>query len=317
MLRKLGFSLCAVLILGLMLRVQAEDAAPPPPAPTPAPAKPDANGSGAAPAPSPAPVAPAADAPKKDGDGKAAATPDVPGTLDPTVVSGTPPTFPIKADSLANVEDKYTEQEDASNLEIDALEDLFRAVRASTQEYLTQHVNPAITYVTMMNKPETCRGEVVKVSGTLRYVVEIDRSGKPPLAGATKYWRGQISVGTNKINSFISMEPLPADAAIGRGVNVTGLFMKRWVYTNAAPGEKGTWTPLIICRRIERVTDYDNVATGAMNSPIGIGIFVFVGAGILIFLWTRSQSKARYGNKFTRLKNERSSSGGRNFPRPG
>ncbi len=309
MLRKLRFlPLCAVLLLGLLLRVRAEDA-PPAPAPAPAPATPDVK-----------PAAPAAEAEKKDtstktDDKTAPAAAPVAGALEPTVISGTPPTFPLKSDNFADIDEEQKPGSEAEFIEHDALEDILKAVRASSQEFLTKNVNPKINYVTMMNKPETCRGDVVKVSGTLRYVTDIDL--KTPMAGVTKYWRGQISVGSEKIMTFISMEPLPKDLAIGRGTNVTGIFMKRWVYKNEAPGEQGTWTPLIVCRRVERVTDYDNVATGAMNSPVGIGIFVFVGAGILIYLWTRSTSKARYGNKFTRMKTERSNSGGRNFPRPG
>ena len=304
MLRKLGFTLCAVLLFGSLLRVRAEDA---PPAPAPTPEKADTKA--AAPAPE-------AEAPKKDGDAKTETKAETPVAGDPTVVSGTPPVFPLKSDSFAEIDEEQKPGSEAEFIEQDVLELMLTAVRASSQEYLTKNINPAATYVTMMNKPETVRGSVVKVSGTLRRVSEVD-SSKKPIAGITKYWSGQISVGSEKIMSFISLEPLPKDLSIGRGSNVTGIFMKRWVYKNDAPGEQGTWTPLIICRRIERVTDYDNVATGAMNSPIGIGIFVFVGAGILIFLWTRSQSKARYGNKFTRLKAERSNSGGRNFPRPG
>ena len=305
MLRRLRLlPLCVVLILGLLLRVRAEDS---PPAPAPTPAAPDVK-----------PTVPAAEAEKKDDGAKTAEKAAlVPGELEPAVVSGTPPTFPVKSDTFANLDEEQKDGKEPDMIEQDALEVVLTAVRASTQESLKQNVNPKVTYAMMMNDFKSCHGEVVKVSGTLRMVNEIERTGKPPMAGVTKYWRGQISVGTKKIMTFISIEPLPKDLAIGRGTDVVGVFLKKWVYTNEAPGEQVTWTPLIVCRRVERVTDYDNVATGAMNSPVGIGIFVFVGAGILIYLWTRSTSKARYGNKFTRLKSERSNSGGRNFPRPG
>jgi hypothetical protein len=319
---KTFFQLCAVMLLTLAAHAPAEDAAPPAPA---APAAADADKKEPkAESPDKVPAAPAADAAgdKKDAQAEAPKAADKSGKTaadtnpDPSAVVGPKPTYPLKSDTFADIVEDYSNDDDlAANQEPSVMDVIFRAVRATSHDDLKKFVNPQVTYVTMMNNPETCHGEVVKVSGTFRAIAEKEQN--PPIAGITKYWKGQISVGAGKISTFISLEPLPKDVQIGRGINVVGVFWKRFVYPNNTPGEKGTICPLIVVRHVERVTDYENVAPGAMNSPIGIGIFVFVGAGFLLYLYSRTASKARYANKFSRMKDERSNTGGRNFPRAG
>ena len=307
--------LCVVMLLVCAVRVSAEDAAAPAPTPAPAAAADGDKKETKAEAPDKTPAAPKAEAAAEKKDDKPAAT-AADTTPDPAAVVGPAQTYPMKSDSFADIVEDYKDEDDlASNQEPTVMDAIFRAVRATSYDDFKKSINPKVTYVTMMNTPENVHGEVVKVSGTLRAIAEKEQD--PPVAGITKYWKGQISVGSEKITTFISLEPLPKDVQIGRGINVIGVFWKRYVYANRAAGDKGTICPLIVVRRVERVTDYENVAPGAMNSPIGIGIFVFVGAGLAFYLYTRSANKARYANKFTRMKNERSNNGGRNFPRPG
>ena len=263
-------------------------------------------------APVAAPTPPAAPAP---GDAKSPPSEKAPGAEAPVKPAAAQaiPTYPLKTENFKDIEDDYNDSEGASNLEPRAFQDIIAALHATPYAYVKEHVNPAITYVTMMNKPESCRGELVKLSGTLRYIVESQPD--PPLEGVTKYWKGQISVGAKYITTFISLEPLPADVQIGRAINVQGIFMKRYVYANRAPGNEGTWTPLVIVSKVERAVDFEQPASAWMNSPYGIALFLFVGIGMAAYLWMRKNAGGKYPNRFSRMKEDKHGPAG-NFPRP-
>src|SRR4029079_17094505 len=114
------------------------------------------------------------------------------------------------------------------------------------------------------------------------------------------------------ITTFISLEPLPPNVQIGRSINVTGIFMKRYEYINASNGVEVT--PLVIVKRVERALDYDP-ATYWMNSWPGILFFLVIGGGLEFYCAARMAGKGKSPNRFTRMKDERSPPQGK-FPRP-
>jgi hypothetical protein len=240
------------------------------------------------------------------------------GPVDPTQVTGTPPTFPLVTENMANISDSYDDQQDQMVMEQRPRADIFNALFASSQEYLVKNANAKVSYRDLMLHPEDHRGEVVTVSGVLRQISKVDCDEAK--YRVKNYWMGYISFGAKEIKTFIVLEPPAPDIKVGSALNITGIFMKRFAYLNQEPGEKLTVTPLVIARRAERSTAFDHPATEGtmawMNGPVGIGVFFVVGCSLAVFFYTRINSRARYSNKFTRMKEDRKGPQG-NFPRPG
>jgi hypothetical protein len=236
------------------------------------------------------------------------------GEFDPKTVSGTAPAYPLKTENMKDIYDDYSDQDDQTNMEPAAKQDIFEALFASSQDYLVKNINQTVKYVDMMNHSDNYRGEVVRITGILRYMQEMECD--PSKYKVKKYWKGMMSVGAKEIKTFIALEPPTPDVKIGVPVDMVGIFMKRFAYLNKEPGEKLTVTPLIIGRRIERTTTYELPAETWMNSWQGLTIFGFVGVSVAVFFWTRINARGRYANKFTRMKEERKGPQG-NFPRPG
>ena len=244
--------------------------------------------------------APPAPAPKEDA--SAAPAEQAPGQFDPAKVTGAPPSYPLKSENFKVIEEgkevvkdgrivNYTESEDAEVMELEPLTDIFAALEHTPQEFLIEHVNNDLKYSNLMNKPAACRGEIVKLTGTLRYLLE--REQQPPAAGITKYWKGQISVGNKNITTFISIEPIPPDIKVGSAVNLFGVFFKRYVYVNDEPGTKGTWSPLVVIRRVERATDFEHAPNNFMFGPVGIALVLVLGGGAAFYWWMRTSSDKR------------------------
>ena len=302
----------AVLLFALPLIAQAEDAPPPP-----------------APEATPGPKEAMRDEAKPDQDGKAAEQPK--DSSAPAKDPGAPPVLPLKSESFADIKDAplpgpkaqtpeaagaEQDRPDVGAIETAARNDIFAALKTCSLDFLKSHVNPEINFVTLFNNPGDHRGEVVKLTGTLRSLVE--RDADPPNAGVAHYWLGQISVGDRDITSFIMLDPLPPNVQKGRAINVIGIFMKRYDYE--AENHGTTVTPLVIVRNVERALDYEP-ASYWMNSWPGIVFFVVVGGGLAFYLWARMSGKGTYPNRFTRIKQDREPQGGlagpkRSFPRP-
>lgn len=236
------------------------------------------------------------------------------GPVDPTQVTGTPPIYPLKTDNMKEIYDGYDEQDDQMNIEPRAKADIFNALFASSQEYLVRALNSKITYKDMMLHAEDYRGEVVNIAGVLRQIEKMDCDETK--YRVKNYWKGYISSGAKEIKTFIALEPPGPDIKNGVALSITGIFMKRYAYLNNEPGDKLTITPLVIARKVERSKAFEQPATVWMNSPIGIGIFCFVGVVFAVYFYTRTTTKARYANRFTHMKEERKGPQG-NFPRPG
>jgi hypothetical protein len=261
----------------------------------------------AADAPPANPATPAAQ-PEKADEKKAAAAPDdkkdeaAPKAAAP---AGPGPKFPLQSEWFVHIADIMPDDknvgdvEEAQALEQHALEDILIALQASSDEHLKANVDPDVTYKNLMREAEKYRGHVVQVRGLL------ETSERFPIldnkSGVSELYRGQTSTIYGQINTFLSIER-PDPELIKHPVRITGIFMKRYAFKNRLAGEKLTWTPVILVKKVEAFSEADVGPAPLSNiAKLAIAMVVVLLLGRLAYRVTSVQSKSAKGNPFAKI----------------
>jgi len=263
-----------------------EDAAKAEPASPPAPAAP------AVPAETPKPADPAATSEE------AKAPPVAPAGM---------PQFPLKSEFFGMVVDSQTsleDQQEAQQIEANAMNDIFKALTTTSDEHLFASVNQKAKFRELMLRAEQYRGHVVQIRGLLESS-ETMKVGDNP-AGVQRVYMGQISNLMGEIVTFISLTPPEAGEKLP--VRLTGVFLKRYAYLNRREGEKLTWTPLVFVKRVEPYSEEDERGkagkTGLLSYVLsGAAFFVFV-AWFAFRLSRFNANRKMKDNPFTRKKKQ-------------
>jgi len=225
--------------------------------------------------------------------------------------------LPVRSKYLDEIEDggheTPEEQETLRELPLEAMAAILSALKDMPLEQLEAVPDKTTDFNALMKEPAKHRGSVVQLSGVLQFVQESEI--RPNASGLTKCWLGRISTARRRIITFISIEPLPEEMKVGKGVRITGLFYKRYAYSNRDAGGKLTICPLIIT---PRPVEYSELASGAGGFKFTwLEVVVCFGALVVLcgVLYGRSMRKASSGNAFTRRK-ELLSGPPTNFPKP-
>jgi hypothetical protein len=228
------------------------------------------------------------------------------------------PAFPLKSEYFQYVLDKTEDDEEATQLETHAVEDILVALLASTDEHLNENVTPAVktetAYRELMKHSEQYRGHVVQLRGTLEFVerfpVPDNRSGLSAL------FRGQISTITGALYTFFSIQR-PPDELMRKPVRITGVFLKFYAYKNRDAGEKYTWTPAVFVRRVEAYSEADVPPTQdpiSRTTALLVAIFLAFIVVRVLLEFRRQRVKAARENPFQQ---RRRKAGAASPPRPG
>ena len=239
--------------------------------------------------------APAAEAPKKDEAAPKAPTPDA-----------KQPKFPMVSEWFVNIGDTMpddngpNDEEDAQQVEFHPLEEALLALQASTDEHLAESVDEeASSFKKLIREAAKYRGHVVRFRGKLetseRFPVPDNKTGLGEL------FRGQTTTIYGEMETFLSMERPDRDL-INRPVRITGIFLKRYAFKNRLEGDKLTWTPLIIIKKVEAFSEAD-VAPAPMSNlaKLAIVMVVVLLLGRLAYRVTYVQGKSAAGNPFTKI----------------
>lgn len=215
------------------------------------------------------------------------------------------PKFPLQSEWFVHIADIMPDDknvgdvEEAQALEQHALEDILIALQASSDDHLKANVNPDVTYKNLMREAEKYRGHVVQIRGLL------ETSERFPIldnkSGVSELYRGQTSTIYGQINTFLSIER-PDPELIKHPVRITGIFMKRYAFKNRLAGEKLTWTPVILVKKVEPFSEAD-VGPAPMSNiaKLAIAMVVVLLLGRLAYRVTSVQSRSAKGNPFTKI----------------
>lgn len=156
------------------------------------------------------------------------------------------------------------------------LEDLLR--RAVTEDRLT--------YANLWNEPESHRGALVRLTGTLRGAVRFEVDPESPLntAGVTHLFQGDLFTEASHPRPYILIVPaiperMPRGIGIAERVEFVGFFLKLWRYRSAEEVDRAA--PLLI----GRIVSWTPAPIPERVSPLRIGIGVGLLAMLLGFAW--------------------------------
>jgi len=253
----------------------------------------------------PAP-APAAETPKPadpKADPNATAIPAQPAQPAPAGM----PQFPLKSEYFGMVVDSQTsieDQQEAQQIEANAMNDILKAISASSEEHLFASVDQKAKFRELMLRAEQYRGHVVQIRGLLESS-ETMKVGENP-AGVQRVYMGQISNLMGEIVTFVSLTPPEATEKLP--VRLTGVFLKRYAYLNRREGEKLTWTPLVFVKRVEPYSEEDERKKEGQTSLISYilsGAAFFVFAAWFVFRLSRfNYTRKMKDNPFSRKKKQ-------------
>ncbi|NUQ63834.1 MAG: hypothetical protein HUU20_15260 [Pirellulales bacterium] len=164
--------------------------------------------------------------------------------------------------------------------------------------------------VPLFNQPQSQIGRLVVLSGNARRVIPIPIDDKDITArlGISRYYEIYLFTEDSQDNPLVfCVRELPPGMPIGAGpqygeeVTIAGFFFKTWAYRRSS--QDGTdavqWqlAPLLIGREAVWIPRQAN-RTSPVYGAIGSGLFVLVltGLGLAVWLYGRSDRKAR---KFT------------------
>lgn len=251
----------------------------------------------------PAPTTPpaAAEAPKVD------AKADPASEKAPPVAPAGMPQFPLKSEYFGMVVDSQTsleDQQEAQQIEANAMNDILKAISQSSDEHLVASVNQKAKFVELMLRAEQYRGHVVQIRGLLESS-ETMKVGENP-AGVQRVYMGQISNLMGQIVTFVSLTPPEATEKLP--VRLTGVFLKRYAYLNRREGDKLTWTPLVFVKRVEPYSEEDERQKAGQASTLSYilsGAAFFVFAAWFVFRLSRYTSNRKMkDNPFSRKKKQ-------------
>jgi len=220
------------------------------------------------------------------------------------------PAFPLKSEWFSHIADTmpddktYGDETEAQQIEMHALEDVLVAVNASPEAHLKKSVREIEkkgSFRALMKDAELYRGSVVQIRGLLenseRFPIPENKSS------ITEPFRGQISNISGQIFSFISIERPPQEL-LKHPVRLTGVFIKRYAYKNRLAGEKLTWTPLLVVKKVEAFSEADVASPPMSKTTAMLVAFAMVALFVRIYWKMNKQTtKGLTGNPFTKLKN--------------
>src|SRR6185295_16804039 len=98
--------------------------------------------------------------------------------------------------------------------------------------------------------------------------------------------RGHATTSYNPF-TYLSIEPLPPGMKKDDPILVTGIFLQRFAYLNSEmPGQKLTWTPLIVVKKLEKMTIKEEPETSSAFIIADV-IFAMVAVGLLMLYANR------------------------------
>lgn len=239
-------------------------------------------------------------------------------------------TFPVKSEYFTKIEDGYIsadEQAELIQIPLEAMGDIFKALKQANTDQLHAAINPDITFKMLLREPRKYRGEVVQLAGVLRFIHKVGIENN--VAGVSTAWEGQVSNAEGLITTFISLEPLPEGMTMGQGVRLTGVFLKRHGYLNREPGEKLTICPLVFVQHVEKWSEL-KPSTQGESTPLSFTILeallsLLAAVVLAAIFYGRAMKKANSANAFTKKKELKKGPEGffpkpskdkPNFPRP-
>jgi hypothetical protein len=209
--------------------------------------------------------------------------------------------FPLQSEFFQYVLDNQAEdQQEAQQIELNAMKDILAALKGVSEEQLTAAVNPKATFRELMLRPEQYRGHVVRIRGLLKFSEVPKHIGE---AAGMRLYRGQIANMMGEIVTYISLTP--PESTKEMPVRLTGVFMKRYAYLNEQEGDKLTWTPLVFVKRVEPYAEDQEYTKTSPLAYLLIGVVVFVFIAWFAFRVSRyNTSRVVKNNPFTRKKRE-------------
>ncbi|MCW8129751.1 MAG: hypothetical protein KIS92_05295 [Planctomycetota bacterium] len=228
--------------------------------------------------------------------------------------------LPVASKYFANVQDGYEsaeEQEELVNIPLEAMGDILATLKAATPKQIEDAVTPDVTFKMLMKEPSKYRGMVVQLAGVLRFLRKVGIENNA--SGVTQAWEGQVSNAEGNITTFISLEALPENLAIGHGVRLSGVFLKRHGYLNREPGEKLTICPLMFVQHVEPWSELRH-GSGGPSAPVSFSILeallsIFALIVLVAVFYGRSMKKAQTANVFSKKKERLAPKQGV-FPKP-
>jgi hypothetical protein len=116
--------------------------------------------------------------------------------------------------------------------EYDAFYHLFGALRAADDDALAAASSGQATFVQLFQQPDTYRGQVVTLDGTVRGVYELTAGANPH--GVERYYQLWLQPPDRRLPIVVQCLDLPDGFPIGTSldepVHVVGIFYKRWAY---------------------------------------------------------------------------------------
>jgi len=216
------------------------------------------------------------------------------------------PKFPMTSEWFVNIGDTMpddngpNDEEDAQQVEFHPLEEAMLALQASTDEHLAESVDDeASSFKKLIREAPKYRGHIVRFRGKLetseRFPIPDNKTGLGEL------YRGQTTTIYGEMETFLSMERPDRDL-INRPVRITGIFLKRYAFKNRLEGDKLTWTPLIIIKKVEAFSEADVAPTPMSNiAKLAIAMVVVLLLGRLAYRVVYVQGKSARGNPFTKI----------------
>jgi hypothetical protein len=174
--------------------------------------------------------------------------------VDPSLITGIPPSLPLRPAALEDIVDDQDHPNLAAELELEPMSDVLVALKASSQEFLAENAKADVDYTQLMKSPEQHRGEVVRLEGVLAALNECKFAPNP--SGLMAYWKGFI-VGKpdGQVSTFISIERPGAEITKGSHVELCGYFFKRYCFLNREPSGKYSIAPLLFIRSARHIAE--------------------------------------------------------------
>lgn len=215
--------------------------------------------------------------------------------------------------AFKNIVDDYEEQDEARLIEPEPLKEILKRLAKVDAAALSTSINEEATFIPLMKTPEQFRGEVVRLSGILRKVVE--KKINPPFEDGTKsLYYGQLSNASGQIISFLAVQKPVQDT--GKGVSLVGYFLKRHTYLNNEPGDRLTWCPLVVVKEVLDFSPIGNkTQSNSMFEMVGTITFVLIALALFFLLYQRKMVSINKLNIFSRRKESREKTTQSLFPK--
>ena len=228
------------------------------------------------------------------------------------------PKFPYISTKYEQIDDNkdFTDEgmPDATSYDMGLMLELVQAVDASSQEHLKASVDKGAAFKKIFNHPSDFRGHVVQFESTVKFLYEHSEKLTDPNGKVYTLARGHLS-SSYQLITFLSVEPLPAGLKSGDAVLLTGVFVQRFAYINRkTPGVELTWTPLILCKRLEPITLKEEAPVNTAWI-VGYIFFSLMAVGLFLAYSSRESRRTVRENVFRKIKVQRSGKD-RLFPGP-